>query len=43
MILSRDKTFLEQEELRTAADSPAGRRDAPLWTDDFASLYSIMK
>jgi SAM-dependent methyltransferase len=43
MILSRDKAFLEQEELRTAADSPAERRDAPLWTDDFASLYSIMK
>ena len=43
MILSRDKAFLEQEALRTAADSPAERRDAPLWTDDFASLYSIMK
>ena len=26
----------------SAGDSPSGRADGPLWTDDFASLYAIL-
>jgi hypothetical protein len=44
MLLTRNKEFAAIEALRDAADAPAAlKADSPLWTDDFASLYSIMK
>ena len=44
MILSKNKAIMEHEEIRGAADErEPTNRDFPLWTDDFASLYAIMK
>ena len=43
VLVSRDKEFLAAKDIRAAGDSPSGRADGPLWTDDFASLYAIMK
>lgn len=44
MILTKNKAILEHEEIRDVADAPEpSNRNVPLWTDDFASLYSIMK
>ncbi|MBL9190503.1 MAG: fused MFS/spermidine synthase [Opitutaceae bacterium] len=45
MLLSADRDFLAKDKIRDAAEAPEenARRDFPLWTDDFASLYSIMK
>ncbi|MDP3069531.1 MAG: fused MFS/spermidine synthase [Opitutaceae bacterium] len=45
MLLSADRDFLAKEKIRDAAEAPEEKpkRDFPLWTDDFASLYSIMK
>lgn len=44
MLLTRDKAFLENERIRNAADEAEKEsRFLPMWTDDFASLYSIMK
>lgn len=44
MILTKNKAILEHESIREKAEGPEpGKREAPLWTDDFASLYSIMK
>lgn len=44
MILTKNKAILEHESIREKAEAPEpGKRQAPLWTDDFASLYSIMK
>ncbi|MBL9202807.1 MAG: fused MFS/spermidine synthase [Opitutaceae bacterium] len=44
MLLTEDKDFLQQEKIRDAAekDEPK-KKEWPLWTDDFASLYAIMK
>ena len=43
MLVTRNKAFLEQDKIRDIADAPEPNAKAPLWTDDFASLYSIMK
>jgi spermidine synthase len=44
MLVTKNKTFLENEKIRTAAEpAETGNQARPLWTDDFASLYSIMK
>ena len=43
VLVSRDKEFLAAKDIRAAGDAPSGRTDGPLWTDDFASLYAIMK
>ena len=43
VLLSRDKAFLDSNEIRAAADTPSAKADGPLWTDDFASLYAILK
>ena len=43
---SADKDFLAQEKIRDATEAPEEKprkANSPLWTDDFASLYSIMK
>ena len=44
MVLSRNKEFMSREALRAAA-SPAApaRADIPLWTDDYASMFKILK
>ena len=43
VLVSRDKAFLEGKDIRAAADAPSVKSDGPLWTDDFASLYAILK
>lgn len=43
MLVSRNQNFLAIDAIREAADAPGNHGNAPLWTDDFASLYSIMK
>jgi SAM-dependent methyltransferase len=44
MLVTRNKDFLAIEAIREVTDAPApARANSPLWTDDFASLYSIMK
>jgi hypothetical protein len=44
MLLSKNKAFLEQAKIKEAADEPEkGGKPAPLWTDDFTNLYSILK
>ncbi len=43
MLLSRNKDFLALDAVRNAADTAESSGSSPLWTDDFASLYSIMK
>jgi len=44
MLVTKNKAFLDQDGIRDAAEAPeVGGKGSPLWTDDFASLYSIMK
>jgi hypothetical protein len=44
MIVTRNKEFLESERIKDVAELPdPDRKSSPLWTDDYASLYSIMK
>ncbi len=44
MIVTRNPAFLESERIKEVAEAPeAARKATPLWTDDYASLYSIMK
>ena len=43
VLVSRDKTFLAAKDIAAAADTAAGTKAGPLWTDDFASLYAILK
>lgn len=44
MIVTRNQEFLESERIKDVAEQPdANRKNSPLWTDDYASLYSIMK
>jgi hypothetical protein len=44
VIVTRNKEFLESERIKDVAELPdADRKNSPLWTDDYASLYSIMK
>ena len=43
ILLTKNKEFAAIESLREAADAPSSHKSSVLWTDDFASLYSIMK
>jgi spermidine synthase len=43
VLVSRDKNFLAAKDIAAAADTAAGAKAGPLWTDDFASLYAILK
>jgi spermidine synthase len=42
-ILTRDEKFLSQDAVRTAAQPWPNERPPLLWTDDFASLWQILK
>ena len=44
VLVTRNKAFLQGEKIRDAVEAPeTAGKDAPMWTDDFASLYSILK
>jgi hypothetical protein len=44
MLVSKNRAFLDTPAIRDAADEPDPlNRQAPLWTDDFTNLYSILK
>ncbi|MFM1747218.1 MAG: hypothetical protein RLZZ188_884 [Verrucomicrobiota bacterium] len=44
MVLSKNKEFMARTALRSAASPPtAVRTDIPLWTDDYASMFRILK
>jgi spermidine synthase len=44
VLVTRNKEFLNSERIKEVAEEPEkGRKNSPLWTDDYASLYSIMK
>ena len=43
VLVTKNKAFLENDRIRDAGDTPEPNSKAPMWTDDFASLYSIMK
>ena len=44
MLVTRNKEFFQNDRIRDVAEqSEADKKSFPLWTDDYASLYSIMK
>jgi hypothetical protein len=44
MLLSRDEAFLKQPLIAQAARTmTTSRKNVPLWTDDFASLFQILR
>ena len=44
MLLTRDERFLQSPAIAQAAHPPGHRKNpAPLWTDDFTSLFQILK
>jgi hypothetical protein len=44
ILVSKNKEFLAQPAIAGVAEEPEKRsKPAPLWTDDYASLYSILK
>lgn len=44
MLLSRDRALLESSPIQTAANPPATNSlQLPLWTDDYASVFRILK
>jgi spermidine synthase len=44
VVLSESKAFLEQPAIANRSELPeSAAKAAPLWTDDYASLFSIMK
>ena len=44
ILLTRDKAFLEIEEIKSVAEESENLElKRPLWTDDYASLYEILK
>ena len=44
ILVTKNKEFLNQSAILDVTEEPETyKRPAPLWTDDFASLYSIMK
>ena len=44
MLVTKNKDFLANERIRNATEgAEVGTKTSPLWTDDFASVYSIMK
>jgi SAM-dependent methyltransferase len=44
MLVTRNKEIFANDRIRDATDEPeTGSKTFPLWTDDFASVYSILK
>ncbi len=44
MVLSKNQEFMNRDLLRVAASSAiAVRRDIPLWTDDYTSMFQVLK
>ncbi len=43
ILVTRNKDFAALDAIRDKAEAPADNRNSPLWTDDYASLYSILK
>jgi spermidine synthase len=43
ILLSRDQNLLDQPAIKTAMKSNFSKRKVPLWTDDFTSLFQILK
>ena len=44
MVLAKNKAFLQAPEVILAAKGPSGMQQSPLlWTDDFASLWQVLK
>ena len=44
MVLTKNKAFLQVPEVMLAAEEPSGQQPSPLlWTDDFASLWQVLK
>ena len=44
VLVTKNKALLQTDKIRDAAEAPeTGTKAFPLWTDDFASLYSILK
>ncbi len=44
MLVTKNKDFLGKDRIRDSADTPeTNNKSFPMWTDDFASVYSIMK
>jgi hypothetical protein len=43
ILLSRDQNLLEQSAIKSATKSNFSKRKVPLWTDDFTSLFQILK
>jgi hypothetical protein len=43
MILSKNKAFMERNELKWAASPPAAANTIPLWTDDYTSMFKILQ
>jgi hypothetical protein len=44
VLVSKNKKFFELDAIKDKSDEPeAAPKSLPLWTDDYASLYSIMK
>jgi hypothetical protein len=43
MILSKNDAFMDRDALRQAASPPmAERKDIPLWTDDYTSMFKVL-
>ncbi|MBM3851954.1 MAG: hypothetical protein FJ399_02225 [Verrucomicrobia bacterium] len=44
MVLSKNREFMNRDALRLAASPPEPpRHDIPLWTDDYTSMFKILK
>jgi spermidine synthase len=44
MVLSKDQALMNRESLRRAASAPVPpRKDIALWTDDYSSMFRILK
>jgi len=44
MLVTKNKAFLEKERIRDISEGPeTSKKPGVLWTDDFASVYAIMK
>ena len=43
MILSKNQEFMANPRLTAAASPPAGPNSIPLWTDDYTSMFRVLK
>lgn len=43
MVLSKNKPFMDRNELKWAASPPAAPNSIPLWTDDYTSMFKILQ